>query len=222
MLKLLTKSSNSLTKERIEKFKRAIKRRQNNLTVILENVHDHHNISAVLRTCDSVGVKEIFVLYTQANLTEEHLKLNKRVSSGARRWVDVNFYSDVVACFDHVKSQYDKIYSTHLEETPTSLYSLDLTQSVALLFGNEHDGVSEASLAYSDGNFVIPQMGLVQSLNISVACAVTLYEAFRQRDLQKMYAENAPMTAAQQQKLLDTFLERQLHRNKGNIAKKIK
>ena len=121
-----------------------------------------------------------------------------------------------------MKSQYDKIYSTHLEETPTSLYSLDLTQSVALLFGNEHDGVSEASLAYSDGNFVIPQMGLVQSLNISVACAVTLYEAFRQRDLQKMYAENAPMTAAQQQKLLDTFLERQLHRNKGNIAKKIK
>lgn len=211
-----------MTKERLEKFKQAVKRRQHNLTVILENVHDHHNISAVLRTCDSVGVKEIFVLYTQPDLDEEHLKLNKRVSSGARRWVDVNFYADVAACFEHVKRNYDKVYSTHLDETPTSLYSLDLTQSVALLFGNEHNGVSEAALKYSDGNFIIPQMGLVQSLNISVACAVTLYEAFRQRDNKRMYDENAPMTAQQEQRLLDTFLHRQLHRDKGHIAKKIK
>ena len=65
-----------MTEERIAKFKRATKRRQNNLTVILENVHDHHNISAVLRSCDSVGIKEIFVLYTQEGLTEEHLKLH--------------------------------------------------------------------------------------------------------------------------------------------------
>ena len=212
----------NLTKERLEKFKKAIKRRQNNLTVILENVHDHHNISAVLRTCDSVGIKEIFVLYTQPDLTEEHLRLNKRVSSGARRWVNVNFYADVVACFEHVKKNYDKVYSTHLDETPASLYSLDLTQSVALLFGNEHVGVSKEALKYSDGNFIIPQMGLVQSLNISVACAVAVYEAFRQRDNKQMYDENAPMTTQQQQDLLDTFLHRQLNREKGQIAKKIK
>jgi len=211
-----------LTEERLEKFKRAVKRRQNNLTVILENVHDHHNISAVLRTCDSVGIKEIFVLYTQPNLTADHLKLNKRVSSGARRWVNVNFYSDTSACFAHVKRNYQKIYSTHLEESPTSLYSLDLTQSVALLFGNEHDGVSEESLAYSDGNFIIPQMGLVHSLNISVACAVTVYEAFRQRDLKGMYEENAPMSEGQQKALLDTFLERQLNRDKVKTTQKIK
>lgn len=211
-----------MTEERLEKFKKTVKRRQNNLTVILENVHDHHNISAVLRTCDSVGIKEIFVLYTQPDLTADHLKLNKRVSSGARRWVNVNFYSDIVACFEHVKRNYQKIYSTHLEESPTSLYSLDLTQSVALLFGNEHDGVSEASLAYSDGNFIIPQMGLVQSLNISVACAVTVYEAFRQRNLKGMYEENAPMSEAQQKELLDSFLERQLNRDKVKTTQKIK
>lgn len=211
-----------MTEERLEKFKRAVIRRQNNLTVILENVHDHHNISAVLRTCDSVGIKEIFVLYTQPNLTADHLKLNKRVSSGARRWVDVNFYSDIAACFEHVKNNYEKIYSTHLEESPTSLYSLDLTKSVALLFGNEHDGVSEESLAYSDGNFIIPQMGLVQSLNISVACAVTVYEALRQRDLKGMYEENAPMSGEQQKELLDTFLQRQLSRDKVKTTQKIK
>lgn len=211
-----------MTKERLEKFKRAVRRRQNNLTVILENVHDHHNISAVLRSCDSVGIKEIFVLYTQPGLDADHLKLNKRASSGARRWVDVNFYTDVTACFEHVRNSYDKIFSTHLDSNPTSLYSLDLTQSVALLFGNEHDGVSKESLSYSDGNFIIPQMGLVQSLNISVACAVTIYEALRQRDLVGMYEENIPMTPNQQTALLNSFLERQLLRQKGKSVKKIK
>jgi len=213
---------NILTEERLEKFKRAIQRRQNNLTVILENVHDHHNISAVLRSCDSVGIKEIFVLYTQEGLDEEHLRLNKRVSSGARRWVDVNFYKDITACFEHVQRNYKHIYSTHLAEQPTSLYELDLTTSVALLFGNEKDGVSEEALAYSTGNFIIPQMGMVQSLNISVACAITIYEAFRQRDVKGMYTDNVPMSSIQQQELLECFMDRQLHRQKGNIAKKIK
>jgi len=218
----VVKFSKNLTEERLAKFRQATKRRQNNLTVILENVHDHHNISAVLRTCDSVGIKEIFVLYTQDNLDLTHLKLNKQTSSGARRWVDVNFYTDVDACFEHVRQNYDKIYSTHLEEDPTSLYSLNLTDSVALLFGNEHDGVSKAALKYSDGNFIIPQMGLVQSLNISVACAVTIYEALRQRDLKGMYDENLPMTLEQQQTLYDSFVDRQLNRKKGNIVVKIK
>jgi len=211
-----------LTEERLTKFKIATTRRQNNLTVILENVHDHHNISAVLRSCDSVGIKEIFVLYTQEGLNEEHLKLNKRVSSGARRWVDVNFYKDITACFEHVQRDYQHIFSTHLEEQPTSLYELDLTKSVALLFGNEKDGVSKEALAYSSGNFIIPQMGMVQSLNISVACAITIYEAFRQRDAKGMYTDNVPMSPNQQQILYDSFLERQLNRQKGNIAKKIK
>ena len=211
-----------MTEERLTKFKIATTRRQNNLTVILENVHDHHNISAVLRSCDSVGIKEIFVLYTQEGLNEEHLKLNKRVSSGARRWVDVNFYKDITACFEHVQRDYQHIFSTHLEEQPTSLYELDLTKSVALLFGNEKDGVSKEALAYSSGNFIIPQMGMVQSLNISVACAITIYEAFRQRDAKGMYTDNVPMSPNQQQILYDSFLERQLNRQKGNIAKKIK
>ncbi len=211
-----------MTEARLAKFKEVAQRRQNNLTVILENVHDHHNISAVLRSCDSVGIKEIFVLYTQPGLTAEHLRLNKRTSSGARRWVDVNFYKDTAACFEHVRRNYDKIYSTHLEETPTSLYSLDLTQSVALLFGNEKDGVSKEALKHSDGNFIIPQMGMVQSLNISVACAVVIYEALRQREAKGMYEEQVPMTVEQQEALFESFKERQLSRDKGRIAKKIK
>ena len=85
-----------MTQERLQKFQKAAKRRQPNLTVILENVHDPHNLGAVLRSCDSVGIKEIFVLYTDPALVNRgHVKLNKRTSSGARRWVDVHLYVDV-------------------------------------------------------------------------------------------------------------------------------
>ena len=211
-----------MTEERLHKFKIAAKRRQSNLTVILENVHDPHNLGAVLRSCDSVGIKEIFVLYTDPALaSRDHIKLNKRTSSGARRWVDVHLYANVAACFAHVRKHYDKIYSTHLEEQPTSLYELDLTQSVALMFGNEKDGLSAVSLSYSDGNFIIPQMGMVQSLNISVACAVSIYEALRQRELAGMYTDNLPMTEGEQTTLYESFKERQLSRDKRHITEKI-
>ncbi|MFK7981272.1 MAG: TrmH family RNA methyltransferase [Saprospiraceae bacterium] len=211
-----------MTEERLHKFKIAAQRRQANLTVILENVHDPHNLGAVLRSCDSVGIKEVFVLYTDPSLVgREQIKLNKRTSSGARRWVDVHLYANVEACFAHVRKNYDKIYSTHLEEQPTSLYELDLTQSVALMFGNEKDGLSKLSLSYSDGNFIIPQMGMVQSLNISVACAVSIYEALRQREVAGMYTDNLPMTEGEQTSLYESFKERQLIRDKRHITKKI-
>ena len=86
-----------------------------------------------------------------------------------------------------MKKRFEKVFATHLGEQAHSLYELDLTQSVALVFGNEHSGVSEEALKYCDGNFIIPQVGMVQSLNISVACAVSLYEAFRQRNEKGFY-----------------------------------
>jgi tRNA (guanosine-2'-O-)-methyltransferase len=93
----------------------------------------------------------------------------------------------VKTCFEHVKKQYGTIYSTYLDEYSKDLYDLDLTQSVALVFGNERNGLSKETLAYCDGNFVIPQSGIIQSLNISVACAVSLYEAYRQKNSRGHY-----------------------------------
>ena len=88
-----------------------------------------------------------------------------------------------------------------MDEDAKSLYELDLTKSVALLFGNEHDGVSKEALNYCDGNFVIPQAGMVQSLNISVACAVSIYEAKRQR-INKGYYDTHPTLSQEEQELL--------------------
>ena len=88
-----------MTPEREEKFEKVVAQRQFDLTVILENVHDPHNIGAVLRSCDSVGIREIFVLYTDDKLTEEKLTIGKKSSSGARKWVDVHYFTDVEKCF---------------------------------------------------------------------------------------------------------------------------
>lgn len=204
-----------LSNQRRAKFERVVQRRQPNLTVIIENVHDFHNIGAVLRSCDSVGIMEIFVLYSDAHLNKRHLALGKRSSGGARKWVDVHFYTDVDACFQHVKSKYPIILATHLTTESKDLYELELTQPLALLFGNEHKGVSEAALAYADGNFTIPQMGMVESLNISVACAVTLYEAMRQRRAAGFYDENTPLSATEKTKLFAEYRWRHEERLKN-------
>ncbi len=190
---------------RKEKFKKVADRRQGNLTVILENVHDPHNIGAVLRTCDAVGIHEIYVLFTEDKLNEDNIAMGTRSSSGARKWVTVNLYRDIDRCFKDVREKYQKIYATHLSKDASDLYELDLTDSVALLFGNEHDGVSETALGYVDGNFIIPQMGMVESLNISVACAVSLYEALRQRGEKGFYDENPTTTRLQKDRILQEY-----------------
>ena len=177
-MKLQNHLGTPLTDERQARIEHVLNRRQNDLTVVLENVNDPHNIAAVLRTCDAVGIMEIFVLNTTIN-TYKHF--DDRKSSSANKWMIVHQYTDVNSCFEHVKKQYSTIYSTYLDEHSKDLYALDLTQSVALVFGNERNGLSKETLAYCDGNFVIPQSGIIQSLNISVACAVSLYEAYRQK-----------------------------------------
>ncbi|RMF21427.1 MAG: RNA methyltransferase [Bacteroidetes bacterium] len=197
-----------MTPERKRKFERVARYRQPNLTVVLENVHDPHNIGAVLRTCDSVGVREVYVLYTEPQLTEERIVLGKRTAAGALKWVDVHLFTDLHACFRTVKQRYGTILSTHLGQQSTDLYDLDLTRSVALLFGNEHAGLSPEALTYVDGNFKIPQVGMVESLNISVACAVTLYEAFRQRRAKGWFGEQPLLPPEEQRAQLEEYLRR--------------
>ena len=175
-----------MTKERQQKIQSVLSKRQNNLTVVLENVFDPHNISAVMRSCDAVGVQELYVLNTNIPL---HKKWGVRSSSSANKWLTIHQHTDLNECIDHLKLKYEKILTTHLSSNAVSLYEVDLTQKIALVFGNEHDGVSEELRALSDGNFIIPQVGMIRSLNISVACAVSLYEAFRQKQLSGHYSQ---------------------------------
>ncbi|MEM1318834.1 MAG: RNA methyltransferase [Bacteroidota bacterium] len=207
--------------QREQKLRAVALRRQFDFTVILENVFDTHNVGAVMRSCDSVGIREVFVLHSEEDRDLKRIQLGKRTSAGTRKWVKVHFYTDLEQCVAHVKSQYDKLLCTHLGEDSVSLYDLDLSASVALVFGNEHDGISKELLAHSDGNFIIPQMGMVQSLNISVACAVSLYEGFRQRAAKDLYANNTTATEAQRQALAEDYLEISSNYETGKFAYRI-
>jgi tRNA (guanosine-2'-O-)-methyltransferase len=187
--------------ERIEKIKSVIRQSQPDLTVILENIFDPLNISAVLRSCDAVGIREVFVVYTKAYLDKRGLVLGKRTSGGTFKWMDVYVFEDLEECFHRVRQRYGRILSTGLGQGSSSLYDLDLSEPVALLFGNEDEGVSAEAQAMTDGNFQIPQVGFAESLNISVACAVTLFEARRQRAAKGCYDANPKLNPAQQEQL---------------------
>lgn len=167
-----------MTNERRSKIQNVLSHRQNDLTVVLENVFDPHNISAVMRSCDAVGIQEIYVL---TNRIPRHKKWGARSSSSAAKWLTIHQFEDAEACFARLRERYFSILTTHLSDDAVSLYQLDLTQPTALVFGNEHSGVSDEIRALADGNFIIPQVGMIRSLNISVACAVSLYEGFRQK-----------------------------------------
>jgi tRNA (guanosine-2'-O-)-methyltransferase len=176
-----------MTPERRQKLISVLNKRQNDITVVLENVFDPHNISAVMRTCDAVGVQDIYVLNTKI---PKHKKWGAKSSSSAAKWLTIHEYDNAEECFSSLRKSYSKILTTHLSSDAVSLHAIDFTKSIALVFGNEHEGVSEEIRKLADGNFVIPQVGIIQSLNISVACAVTLYEAFRQKNNAGHYNEN--------------------------------
>lgn len=168
-----------MTPERYERLNSVLAKRQPDLTIMLENVFDPHNISAVMRTCDAVGIQDIYILNTKI---PPHKKWGAKSSSSAAQWLTIHQFTDAEACFAELRKNFKKIYTTHLSTDAVGLHELSLTEPVALVFGNEHSGVSEEIIAMADGNFIIPQVGIIKSLNISVACAVTLYEAFRQKN----------------------------------------
>ncbi|HUC79650.1 MAG TPA: RNA methyltransferase [Flavisolibacter sp.] len=184
-----------MTPERTGRIKHVLAHRQNDLTIVLENVFDPHNISAVMRSCDAIGVQEIYVVNTKI---PRHEKWGTRSSSSATKWLTIHQFDDLQACISALRQHYQRILTTHLASDAVSLYDLDLTVSTALVFGNEHAGVSDEFRLQADGNFIIPQVGMIQSLNISVACAVSLYEAFRQKSNAGHYKEQKLTTTEHQ------------------------
>jgi len=173
-----------MTPERTRKLIDVLSKRQPDIAVVLENVFDPHNISAVMRTCDAVGVQDIYILNTKI---PRHKKWGAKSSSSAAKWLTIHQFEKASACFSSLRKNYSTILTTHLSSDAISLHEINFTKNIALVFGNEHSGVSDEIRELADGNFIIPQVGIIRSLNISVACAVTLYEAYRQKNLAGHY-----------------------------------
>ncbi len=153
---------------------------------MLENIHDPHNVSAIFRTCDAVGVPKVSLVYYQ----ESFPKIGKKSSASAFKWVDREKYKSMEDCYQNLKDEGFNIYASSISDDSISLFELDLTKKSAIILGNEHRGVSELAANLADKKFLIPMFGMVQSLNVSVAAAVILYEALRQRIGKGMYKKS--------------------------------
>src|SRR5450755_3092332 len=129
-----------MTPERHKRLTTVLSHRQPDLTVVLENVFDPHNVSAVMRTCDAVGIQDIYILN---NRIPPHRKWGYRSSSTAAEWLTIHQFTDVNECFDEIRMHYKKIFATHLSEVAADVYEVNMTESVALVFGNERFGVSD-------------------------------------------------------------------------------
>lgn len=166
-----------MTERRREKIERVIAARRPDLTVVMEDIHDPHNVSAMLRSADAVGVLRVHLVYSK----DKFPKLGKKSSASATKWVKRTKHASIGECYDALRAEGFTVCATHLGKRSVPLYDVDFTKKVALVFGNEHRGVSDEAAALADVNVRIPMAGMIESLNVSVACAVTLYEAFRQR-----------------------------------------
>ncbi|MFZ1321707.1 MAG: RNA methyltransferase [Ignavibacteria bacterium] len=183
-----------------------ISKRQKFLTLVLENIHDPHNVSAIFRSAEAAGIDKIFLVYN----TTKFPKIGKTSSASAKKWITTEKFENVKDCFDELRKNKFHIYSTHMSENKKkdlNLYDLDLTKKVAIVLGNEHSGVSDEVKELSDKNFLIPMFGLIQSLNVSVAAAVCVYEALRQR-LQKGMYEKSGYTKTELKEKLTDYLNR--------------
>jgi tRNA (guanosine-2'-O-)-methyltransferase len=174
------------TEKRLSKIRKVVKQRQPSLKVVLEDIHDPHNVSAIYRTCDSVGVVQASLLYNK----EKFPKISRVSSSSANKWVESERYQSTEECFNDLRKNGFKIYASKLDVDAKDLYELDLTEKVAIVMGNEHRGISDEVAELADETFYIPMRGMIQSLNVSVAAAVTLYEAQRQRAQKGMYEKS--------------------------------
>jgi len=174
------------SEKRLNKLTAVAKARQQTLRLVLENVHDPHNVSAVFRTCDAAGIPKVSLLY----YLEKFPGIGKKTSASAFKWIEKEKHTDVKQCYDKLRADGFKIYASSLGENTKNIYDINMTEKCAIVLGNEHRGVSMEAAETADEKLYIPMFGMVQSLNISVAAAVIIYEALRQRLAKGMYDES--------------------------------
>jgi tRNA (guanosine-2'-O-)-methyltransferase len=191
------------TERRLEKITKVVRARQNDLMLILENIHDAHNVSAIFRSCDAVGIQKVGLVYTQ----EKFPKISRVTSSSANKWVDSIRFSSVEDCIKYLKQNNFTVYASILDEKAKSIYDVDFTNPTAIVMGNEHRGISEEFQKLADEKIYIPMRGMIQSLNVSVATAVILYEVQRQRTLKGLY-DKPNFPEEEIEKLIDQWCQK--------------
>ncbi|SNZ02860.1 tRNA (guanosine-2'-O-)-methyltransferase [Persephonella hydrogeniphila] len=171
-----------ITEKRAQKIRNILKKRQKDLQIFSDNVTNQHNFSAILRTSDAVGVLYLYYRY----LGEGEL-INEEITMGSHKWVIHQEVKDINSFFKEKKKEGFQIVATYLSEDSVHFREIDYTKPTLIVVGNEIQGVSKEVLEYADNKIIIPMYGMAQSLNVSVATGVILYEAQRQREEKGMY-----------------------------------
>ncbi|MGF1910299.1 tRNA (guanosine(18)-2'-O)-methyltransferase TrmH [Vibrio kasasachensis] len=167
--------------ERYQRIQQVLKARQIDLTLCLEEVHKPNNVSAVVRTADATGLHKIHAVWPHKMRTLTH------TSAGARNWVEVDNHTSIEDAISELKAQGMQVLVTNLSDNAVDFRQIDYTKPTAIILGSEKTGASEQAKKLADQDIIIPMMGMVQSLNVSVASAIILYEAQQQRHEAGMY-----------------------------------
>ena len=203
--------------KRISRIEEILSRKQPDLQIMLDDVKSSQNLSAIIRSCDAVGVLSL----SYAADCNDTLKIHKTITQGAHRWLRRKHIAteEKVTFLEEKKAEGYQVVVTHLDENARSFREIDYTKPTLLVMGNEKEGVSEELLAMADHTVIIPMQGMVQSLNVSVAAALILYEAQRQREEKGMY-QTPQLDPKVQEEIKKEWLYRDIiaRRSKGRIA----
>ncbi|MBG5920419.1 tRNA (guanosine(18)-2'-O)-methyltransferase TrmH [Providencia stuartii] len=168
--------------------------RQPDLTICLEEIHKPHNVSAIVRSADAVGIHQIHAIWP-----DQKVKLSVSSAAGSNSWVKVISHQSTEEAISQIKSQNMQVLVTNLSEQAVDFREIDYTRPTCIMMGQEKKGISSTALKLADQHIIIPMVGMVQSLNVSVASALILYEAQRQRQLAGMYSREISQLSKQEQ-----------------------
>ncbi|WP_045049678.1 tRNA (guanosine(18)-2'-O)-methyltransferase TrmH [Rouxiella chamberiensis] len=186
-----------MTPERYARIQEMLAARQPDLTVCMEQVHKPHNVSAVIRTADAVGVNEVHAVWPTSKM-----RTQGSFAAGANSWVQVKTHKTIQEAVAKMKAMGMQVLATNLSEKAVDFREIDYTRPTCILLGQEKTGITPEALALADSDIIIPMVGMVQSLNVSVASALILYEAQRQRQNAGMYTRKTSLLKEKEQQRL--------------------
>jgi tRNA (guanosine-2'-O-)-methyltransferase len=173
MAELTAYLSQFITAERFNRFISVLSQRTQYLTVVLEDIYQPHNASAVLRTCDCFGIQDVHIIENR-----NKYEVNPDVALGASKWLSLKKYNgttdNTLQCLAHLKANGYRLVATSPHQDDYSPETLPIDQPIALMFGTELEGLTPAALAMADHYLMIPMVGFTESLNISVSAAILL------------------------------------------------
>lgn len=208
------------TEARLNKLKRIARQRQSGLTLVIEDVFDPHNLGAIARSCDALGVQEINVIF-ETHPPFDPKAVAKNSSTSTNKWLSFRIHHNTETALRTLKAEGWQIAAAVVDPAAESIFQVDLSaERLALLLGNEKEGLSQTAIELADRHITIPMRGIAQSMNVSVSAALLLYEATRQRHARGLHSYLLDDKAAQH--TLDYFLEMHESLGKRNKRQRLK